>query len=188
MDEAQITFQDLECIAVSVGPGSYTGLRIGVSAVKGLAYARNIPIVTIGTLEALAFGFIDAHHSMLSNGQSAMVLPMIDARRMEVYCSGFSEVGIVVFPVRAEVLTENSFPEAKGFDKVYYFGDGAEKCEPLLSENPSFAFVPDVKLSAVSMIGLAMEKINKKDFANTAYFEPFYLKDFLAGRPKTGLK
>ncbi len=185
MDAASYSFDDLDAIAVSIGPGSYTGLRIGVSATKGLAFAKNIPVIAVNTLEALAAGFSLQVLSAKHTREKVLLLPMIDARRMEVYCAGFDGDGVVVFHTRAEILSEASFPEAAGYDKVFFFGDGASKCIDLFDDRKAFQFTADIHPSAPYMISLAEHAFTKGKFQNTAYFEPFYLKDFLVGRPKS---
>ncbi len=177
MREAGISFDQLQAIAVSEGPGSYTGLRIGVSAAKGLAFAKNIPMIAVNTLESMAFAKKDGNKSHL-------YIPMIDARRMEVFCAGFDGTSAQVFPTRAEVLEAGSFPEAHDFEKVFYLGDGAEKCIPVLSPRPEFEFLEGIHASAQKMIGLAEEAFKTGRFVDLPYFEPFYLKDFVAGKKK----
>ncbi len=177
MAEAGLDFEAIDAISVSEGPGSYTGLRIGVSAAKGLAYAKNIPIIAVNSLEAMATRFFQGESSTL-------LLPMIDARRMEVYCAGYDGEGKEVFPTRAEILTPESFPEGKSYEKVFYFGNGAEKCQPILGINTHFQFIPDIAASAVGMVAKAHAKFQAKNFVDLAYFEPFYLKDYVAGKGK----
>jgi len=176
LSQGGIKFSDLDAVAVSEGPGSYTGLRIGVSSAKGMAYALGIPLIAVNTLRAMA-------NSLLSGDEKSLLIPMIDARRMEVFCAGFDGKGKAVFPTRAEVLEPDSFPEASAFDKVLYFGDGAEKCNEVL-EPKGFKFVNGIQASAKGMVMLAAEKFHSSDFVDTAYFEPFYLKDFVAGKKK----
>jgi tRNA threonylcarbamoyladenosine biosynthesis protein TsaB len=176
LNQGGLKFSDLDAVAVSEGPGSYTGLRIGVSSAKGMAYALVIPLIAVNTLQAMA-------NSFLSGEENSLLIPMIDARRMEVFCAGFDGKGNPVFPTRAEVLETGSFPEATDFEKVFYFGDGAEKCQDVL-KSKGFEFVPDIEASAKGMVKLAAEKFDSSDFVNTAYFEPFYLKDFVAGKKK----
>lgn len=176
LNQGGMKFSDLDAVAVSEGPGSYTGLRIGASSAKGMAYALGIPLIAVNTLQAMADSFLSANDKTL-------LIPMIDARRMEVFCAGFDGKGNAVFPTRAEVLEAESFPEAQDFDKVLYFGDGAEKCQEVL-EPKGFQFVDGVEASAKGMVKLAAQKFGANDFVNTAYFEPFYLKDFVAGKKK----
>ncbi|NEN25166.1 tRNA (adenosine(37)-N6)-threonylcarbamoyltransferase complex dimerization subunit type 1 TsaB [Cryomorpha ignava] len=176
LEESDLKFKDLSAIAVSEGPGSYTGLRIGVSAAKGFAVALDIPIIAVNTLKAMSAGVGDKN-------QDSLLIPMIDARRMEVFCAGFTGDLQPAFETRAEILSSESFPEAKAFTKVLFFGNGAEKCRGVL-EPLGFEYFPDVSASANGMAKLANEKFKESDFVDTAYFEPFYLKDFVAGKPK----
>ncbi len=168
-------FEDLSAIAVSEGPGSYTGLRIGVSAAKGLAFAKNIPMLSVGSLHSMAAQVFDGNNDSL-------FIPMIDARRMEVYCAGYNGLGDSVFKTRAQILDELSFPETSGFKNIYFFGDGAEKCHALF-EPMGFSF-KDVDASSAGMATIANQKFGIQDFVSTAYFEPYYLKDFVAGKKK----
>ena len=176
LKESILKFGDLHAIAISEGPGSYTGLRIGVSAAKGFAVALGIPIIAVNTLKAMSAGVGDKN-------KDSLLIPMIDARRMEVFCAGFRSDLQPVFETRAEILNSQSFPEAEAFTKVLFFGNGAEKCREIL-EPLGFKYIPDISASANGMAKLANEKYQKSDFVDTAYFEPFYLKDFVAGKPK----
>lgn len=169
------TYKDLSAIAVSEGPGSYTGLRIGVSAAKGIAFAQNLPLIAVGSLASMAVAARDGNPETL-------LLPMIDARRMEVYCQGINGEGQIQFETRAQILDENSFPEAGDFQKVIFFGDGAEKCREIYE--PMGWELLNLDTSSEGMAVLAFEKFQKSDFVSVAYFEPFYLKDFVAGKPK----
>ncbi len=174
--KAELSFHEIDAFAVSEGPGSYTGLRIGVSAGKGFAFAGNKPLIAVNTLKAMT--------TKVQNAKvDSLFIPMIDARRMEVFCSGFTGDLDQVFKTRAEVLSDESFPEGKGYSSIYFFGDGAEKCREIL-EPRRFEFIPEVIASSSGMAGLAFEKFQKSEFVDTAYFEPFYLKDFVAGKPK----
>lgn len=168
-------YNDLTAIAVSEGPGSYTGLRIGVSAAKGIAFAKNLPLIAIGSLASMAVAARDGNPKTL-------LLPMIDARRMEVYCQGLNGEGKIQFETRAQVLDESSFPEAEGFRKVFFFGDGAEKCREIY-ETQGWELL-SLDASSEGMAILANEKFHQSDFVSVAYFEPYYLKDFVAGKPK----
>jgi tRNA threonylcarbamoyladenosine biosynthesis protein TsaB len=174
IEQAGIKIRDLVAINVSKGPGSYTGLRIGVSAAKGLAYGLSIPLISVDTLEAMSDSIVD------TLSKDAILIPMIDARRMEVFCS-VHQNGKCLKPVSAEVLDDNSFTE---FDakQVHFFGDGAAKAIDTL--NSDFNFIDDVKTSASNLIRLGWEKYRSSNFEDVAYFEPFYLKDFVAGKPK----
>ncbi len=176
MDSAEVGFKDLDAIAVSEGPGSYTGLRIGASAAKGLAYGLHIPVIAVNTLEALATRRRDG-------SENTLVIPMIDARRMEVFCAGFDGNGLPVFDTRAEILTEQSFPEAESFARVIVLGDGADKAEEWAAER-GFELKKNQNASARDMAGPAQTKLDANVVVDTAYFEPFYLKDFVAGKKK----
>jgi tRNA threonylcarbamoyladenosine biosynthesis protein TsaB len=162
------TFQDLKAIAVSKGPGSYTGLRIGVSTAKGLCYALGIPLISVDTLQVLA---------QQVTVESGLIVPMIDARRMEVYSALFDANHTKIIEVQAEILTENSYADMT--DAIYFIGDCQEKCQTVLTKN-NFHFLPEIVFpSATEMSSLSFEKFIKNDFEDVAYFEPFYLKDFL---------
>ena len=174
LSSADIKVSDLVAINVSKGPGSYTGLRIGVSAAKGLAYGLNIPLISVDTLEAMADSVKD------TVAKDAVLIPMIDARRMEVFCSIHRNEGCLK-TVSAEVLDEESFTKFDS-NKVFFFGDGAAKAVGMLSDD--FTFIPDVRTSASNLIRLGWNKYTSNDFEDVAYFEPFYLKDFVAGKPK----
>jgi len=165
---AGITYKDLVAIAVSQGPGSYTGLRIGVSAAKGLCFALGIPLIAVDTLQALA---------AQAKVESGLIVPMLDARRMEVYSAVFSAKLESKREILAEVITEDSFQE---FDEILYFvGDCTEKCKTVLTK-ANFVFLENIKYpSANEMSTLSYEKFLKEDFVDVAYFEPYYLKDFM---------
>jgi len=171
------SYSDIDAIAVSCGPGSYTGLRIGVSTAKGLCFALDKPLIAIETLEAMAFGVIN------EGIETDMLLcPMIDARRMEVYTSIFNSKGENIKPTAAEIIDENSFADLLQDNKVLFFGDGAEKCREVLSHNPNAQFLSGFINSATHLTKKAEEKFMAKDFEDVAYFEPYYLKDFIAGK------
>jgi tRNA threonylcarbamoyladenosine biosynthesis protein TsaB len=166
--EAEITFQDISAIAVSQGPGSYTGLRIGVSAAKGLCFALDIPLIAVDTLQVLA------SQAKVSNG---LIISMLDARRMEVYSAIFTPNFENIRAVQAEIITENSFEKLQ--ETLYFVGDCAEKCKPVLSKE-NFIFLDEIKYpSAKEMSFLSFEKYKKNDTVDVAYFEPYYLKDFM---------
>ena len=165
---AGITYKDLAAIAVSQGPGSYTGLRIGVSAAKGLCFALEIPLIAVDTLQALA---------AQAKVESGFIVPMLDARRMEVYSAIFSADLESKRAILAEVITEDSFQELEG--KIYFVGDCAEKCQTVLSK-ANYVFLENIKYpSANEMSTLSYQKYIEEDFVDVAYFEPYYLKDFM---------
>jgi tRNA threonylcarbamoyladenosine biosynthesis protein TsaB len=172
--EGNITFKDLNAVAVSKGPGSYTGLRIGVSAAKGICYAMGIPLIAIGTLEAMAFG-------MMSEAKADdLLIPMIDARRMEVYTAVFDHMGKMLKNVAPLVLDENSFSEYNSAS-LLFSGDGMPKAKELLSRLPNAHFTDSGNCSAKNLLIPAEKKFLAKEFEDVAYFEPFYLKTFHPG-------
>lgn len=166
-----ISFKDLTAVAVSMGPGSYTGLRIGVSAAKGLCYALNIPLLAVETLELLA---------RRSNIEEGIVIPMIDARRMEVYTAVFDSEYNKIRDTEAEIITSDSFAEFEGV--IHLLGDGASKCREVLSSD-RFVYHDEILYpSANEMAALSFDSYKKGNTVDVAYFEPFYLKDFIAGK------
>lgn len=166
--ECQVDIKEINAVAVSKGPGSYTGLRIGVSAAKGLCYALNIPLIAIDTLEILA-SKVDQN--------DGLIVPMLDARRMEVYSAVFNQEKKNVSDTKAEILDENSYAHVN--EKIYFLGDCQEKCKTVLTKS-NFQFLPEIIFpSANEMSELSFQKFIAKEFEDVAYFEPFYLKDFL---------
>ena len=172
--EAKISKNNLDAIAVSKGPGSYTGLRIGVSAAKGLCFALDIPLNSIPTLESLALQI---------KPNKGMIVSMLDARRMEVYSGVFSSEGNQIRETRAEILTENSFTQYLEEEQVLFIGSGVEKFESIC-QHKNATFLNDKLPSAYQMAELAEAKYKISDIENVAYFEPYYLKDFLTTLPK----
>ncbi len=167
--EAKIALSDLKAIAISKGPGSYTGLRIGVSAAKGLCFALDIPLISTNTLQSLALSVsIDKGYK----------IPLLDARRMEVYSQVFSEKNEKIREVQAEIVDADSFLEFLNAEKVYFFGDGAEKCKGIITHKNA-VFIDDKFPSAKEMSAISYQKYIKNEFEDVAYFEPFYLKEFL---------
>ena len=174
---AGYTFSDIDAIAVSCGPGSYTGLRIGISTAKGLCFALDKPLIAVETLESMAYGAI------AEGVESDMLLcPMIDARRMEVYTALFNAKGERIHATTAEIIDEKSFADLLIEHRVLFYGDGAEKCQTVLSNHPNAHFLPGFTNSAIYLTKKAEKKLILKEFENVAYFEPFYLKDFIAGK------
>jgi tRNA threonylcarbamoyladenosine biosynthesis protein TsaB len=173
---AGVSMADLNAVAVSKGPGSYTGLRIGISFAKGLCYGSGIPLIGVGSLDSLC-EIARAEHS------GELFIPMIDARRMEVYGQVFDAAGNALTEPEAWVIDENSLSEWRDRGDVTIFGNGAEKCRELLP----WAHFVDVKPSAGGMVRLAEEAFAAERFENTAYFEPFYLKDFVITTSKKKL-
>ena len=174
LKEAKISTLQLDAIAVSKGPGSYTGLRIGVSAAKGLAFALNIPLISVSTLEALA-------HQVKAD--SGLIVPMLDARRLEVYSAIFDTQFNSIRAIEAQVLDETSFQSYLLENKVYFIGDGVAKTKALLDNNNA-VFIENKLPSADQMSALSFNKYKKSDTEDVAYFEPYYLKDFVAIKSK----
>jgi len=171
MQLAGITFNQLSAIAVSKGPGSYTGLRIGVSAAKGLAFALNIPLIMVDTLQAMAA-------SMLDSTNALFLIPMIDARRMEVYTAVYNRALEMVQPIQALIVNEESASGYLNFESVALSGDGHIKCKDLFKMHPHSEFtsvLPSVKGMAVLAYGAFCDS----RFEDTAYAEPYYLKEFI---------
>ena len=166
--------QDLKAIAVGKGPGSYTGLRIGVSAAKGLCYSLNIPLLSVNTLQAMAF---TARNQIQE--KNILFVPMLDARRMEVYNAVFNEELETLIETRASIIDESGFEVDK--DKTCcFFGDGMPKCKTILSQQNNAIFIDDLLASAEAIGPLALKKFQANNFEDTAYFEPFYLKEFVS--------
>jgi tRNA threonylcarbamoyladenosine biosynthesis protein TsaB len=187
LDEAGITAKDLAAVCVSMGPGSYTGLRIGVSAAKGLCYGLDIPLIAIDTPEAMAHHcskLLSTRTDMISaTALEAIFCPMIDARRMEVYTCLFDCRLQRINDIEAMVVESDSFSDILDGHKLFVFGDGAEKCKDILTRKNA-VFFDHINPSASGLIEPAYKKFQNKEFVDLAYFEPFYLKDFVAGKPK----
>ncbi len=166
---------DLEALAVSMGPGSYTGLRIGVSTAKGLGYGLGIPLIGISSLESLA--------NLSDKNKDVLICPMFDARRLEVYTALFDSRLETITEVEAKVIDETSYQDLLEKHKIEFLGPGAEKCMALIN-HPNAVFNLSTEVSALGMISLAEEKYKLKAFEDLAYCEPYYLKDFIAGKPK----
>ncbi len=184
LHEAGLTFQEMDAFAVSMGPGSYTGLRIGVSTAKGFAYATGKKLLAVNTLQSLSVGMIQAVENSGKNPQKFLFCPMIDARRMEVYAAVYDVHSKEIAPTKAMIIDENSFGDFLKTNKVCFAGDGADKCKPLLQHQANALFLENIFPSAANMASLAEARFNKGLFEDVAYFEPYYLKDFVAGIPK----
>jgi tRNA threonylcarbamoyladenosine biosynthesis protein TsaB len=163
----------LAAVSFSSGPGSYTGLRIGLSTAKGLCFALSIPLISVSTLKVLAFIGKQQH-------PNSTLVPMLDARRNEVYCEIFNSSFNTIKPLSADILDETSYDN---FEPFVYFGDGAEKMSNQWGIRNA-TFDSSIHLSAKGQVDMAYEKFNQKEFEDVAYFTPFYLKEFLAGGGK----
>jgi len=168
LKEASLSFKDISAIAVSKGPGSYTGLRIGVSAAKGLCFSLDLPLISVATLESLA---------RQGYGNYDFIIPLLDARRMEVYSTVFDADGKNIRETMAEIIQKESFLEYAQKGRVLLIGDGAEKCREILG-HPNFSFKSALP-TAVEMGEISFKKFKVNNFENVAYFEPYYLKDFM---------
>ena len=173
LTEAKLTPKDLNAVAVGSGPGSYTGLRIGVSAAKGLAYALNIPLIAVNSLQIMA------NSAIKKNKENDLYCPMLDARRMEVYCALFNKDLEFVKETSAQIVSEEEFSFFTNEKPVCFFGDGMPKCKFILEKIPNSYFLDNIKPSAIALSDLSYSKFTNSQFEDTAYFEPFYLKDFL---------
>ena len=178
LQHCEVDCSQLDAVAVSVGPGSYTGLRIGVSTVKGIAYALDIPVIGVNTLEAMAYGM------QRQNVRSTWVCPMLDARRMEVYCLLQDESGNTLWDTRPLILDEASFQPELAQHAIIFFGNGSDKCRPLLEAYSNAHLVEGVYPSARWVGELAQRKFDKQEFEDLAYFVPFYLKEYRTTQPK----
>lgn len=174
----------LDAIAVSEGPGSYTGLRIGVSAAKGLCYGMSLPLIAISPLAAMVDGVV--HDKRVQLDDDDVLIPMIDARRMEVYAAKYDTKGEQISEITPVVVDENTFAEELKEFKMVFFGNGAEKCKSVIN-NDRAVFVDRVITSAKNMARLATAKFKRNEFVDVAYFEPFYLKSFVATTPKKSI-
>ena len=172
--ESKLTINQIDAIAVGKGPGSYTGLRIGVSAAKGLCFANDIPLISINSLKILA------HTIPIDKGN---IIPMIDARRMEVYSAIYDESFTLIRETKAEIIDKSSFIDELQNHTVYFLGDGTEKCQEIILHKNA-VFIKDAFPSAKEMVKLSYEKHKVNNTENLAYFEPFYLKNFIATQEK----
>lgn len=175
LQKTNMTLKNINVIALSKGPGSYTGLRIGASTAKGLCYSLNIPLISISTLKAMAYGMTSAENFEL-------FCPMIDARRMEVFSAIYDKDNKEIRAVKADVVNEHTYSTYLK-EEMLFFGDGAFKCKEIINDKNAH-FLNDIYPSARNLGVLANTKFIKKDFEDVAYFEPFYLKDFVAGKKK----
>lgn len=174
-ETAKIQPSDVDAVVVGKGPGSYTGLRIGVSTAKGLCFASDIKLMAIETLEILARAIAVA---------DGIIVPLLDARRMEVYSAVFDANYSQIRETQAEIITEASFQDYLAKGKVHFIGNGAEKCKGVITHENAVFYDEVYFPSTEKMIPIAMDKHQKNDFEDVAYFEPYYLKDFVVTKPK----
>ena len=175
--EQQVRLYQCNAVAVSAGPGSYTGLRVGLSTAKGICFGSNLPLIAVNTLLVMAQNCIDLFHTSPSLPCNALIIPLMDARRMEVYCARYSIDGECISPTEAKIIDTNSFREELEQSPVFFTGDGVDKCRESLS-HPNAHFVP-LSPSAEGMRKIAHQAYEEKKFENLAYFEPFYFKEFM---------
>ncbi|MCL2290042.1 MAG: tRNA (adenosine(37)-N6)-threonylcarbamoyltransferase complex dimerization subunit type 1 TsaB [Bacteroidetes bacterium] len=174
LTESNCKISELDGVVLSIGPGSYTGLRIGASAAKGICYALEIPLIGISTLQSIVFGAIRQQ----KEEKNVLYCPMIDARRMEVFTALFNENGEVVTEVDNKIIDEHSFASELENHIIYFCGNGMPKCKSVL-QHPNAHFI-DAPLEAANMLLPALAKYENKQFEDVAYFEPFYLKEYIA--------
>ena len=192
LTESAIAIEDCRAICVSSGPGSYTGLRVGVSFAKGLCYGLNKPLISVGSLDLLTHCAIDIlsvqstkKSKELTLNSLKYIIPMIDARRMEVYTAAFTNSAEQISPVEAHIIEQGSFSSELQEGGVLFCGDGAEKAAQIIT-HPNAHFLP-LDSTARGMLRIALKKLINEEFEDLAYFEPFYLKDFIAGVSKKRL-
>ena len=180
LKQAGIGMKEINGVAVSIGPGSYTGLRIGVSTAKGIAYTAGIPVMAVSTLESSAQGAKTLWAE--SSSEQPQIVPMIDARRMEVFTTRYSFDMNPLEEVSSKIIDENTFAESLSKEKMLFCGNGMPKCRELLAIFPNACFM-EASISAKNMLPAALRKWQKQEFEDVAYFEPFYLKEYVAAKP-----
>lgn len=184
--ESGIKARELDAVAVSKGPGSYTGLRIGVSVAKGIAYGASIPLIGIETTLSMFYGITESKYFDRASAIDSLFCPMLDARRMEVYYTVFDTAGNKIKDISAEIITGNTFENIPELQKIVFFGDGAMKCKDVINrKNAQFAV--DFKMSASYMHKPVFQAFRDRHFEDVAYFEPFYLKDFITTKPRKNI-
>jgi tRNA threonylcarbamoyladenosine biosynthesis protein TsaB len=176
MTDVNLQLTDLSAIAISKGPGSYTGLRIGVSTAKGLSYSLSIPLISVPTLQSMA------DNMSRKNSHFDLYCPMIDARRMEVFSAFYDVKNNIIRTVKADIIDENSYLDYSQ-KSILFFGDGSAKCKGII-KCKNVSFIEDIYPCAKDMAVISLKKYLSNDFEDVAYFEPFYLKDFVAGKKK----
>ena len=186
LKENDIRAQDLEAVAVGKGPGSYTGLRIGVSVAKGIAYAASLPLIAIDTTLSMFWGISEKWKKSSGEEDDTIFCPMLDARRMEIYYALYDAGGNKLKDISAEIINENSFSNIPESKRIILFGDGAEKCKEIINRKNIYV-ADDFRISATHMHKPVYKALKNLDFEDVAYFEPFYLKDFITSIPKKNI-
>jgi tRNA threonylcarbamoyladenosine biosynthesis protein TsaB len=184
--EHEIKARDLEAVAVSKGPGSYTGLRIGVSVAKGIAYGAAIPLIGIETTLSMFWGITKGKYFSTETGMNSLFCPMLDARRMEVYYAIYDSGGNKIKNISAEIITEDTFVNIPESQKIIFFGDGAIKCKDVINRKNAL-FAVDYMISASYMHNPVFQALKDHRFEDVAYFEPLYLKDFITSKPRKNI-
>jgi tRNA threonylcarbamoyladenosine biosynthesis protein TsaB len=186
MKENDLSAKELEAVAVGKGPGSYTGLRIGVSVAKGISYAASIPLVAVDTTLSMFWGMSGKTDAITGDEANTLFCPMIDARRMEVYHAIYESHGRVIKEISAEIINEDSFSDIPESKRILFFGDGSAKCKEIIKRKNVY-FADDFRISASHMQKPVYQAIDKKHYEDVAYFEPFYLKDFITSIPRKNI-
>lgn len=184
--ETGLSISSLDAVVVSKGPGSYTGLRIGGSAAKGICYAADKPLISVSSLDSMVYGAISLYDSLMVDNDINLLCPMIDARRMEVYTALYDKSLNKIKDTEAVVVDETTFKSILSNQKILFFGNGASKCKETIN-NPNAFFIDNFSPSAQFMIPLANKTFENGSFEDVAYFEPYYLKDFVATVSKKNL-
>ena len=174
-EQCHVEPKQLDAVCVSSGPGSYTGLRIGVSTAKGFCYALSIPLLSVPTLQSMA-----AQYYAQQPDYHGIVCPMIDARRMECYTAIYASPTDQLKSISADIITPDIYDDYLNRGEVTFLGDGAEKTRALLGSHPNARYAPEFRISATGMLPIALQRLQAGQTEDVAYFEPFYLKDFVA--------
>jgi tRNA threonylcarbamoyladenosine biosynthesis protein TsaB len=186
MKEKGLRAKELEAVAVGKGPGSYTGLRRGVSVAKGIAYAASIPLIAVDTTLSMFWGMAGKAEELTGDEANTLFCPMIDARRMEVYRAIYDSHGKTVKEISAEIISEDSFADIPESKQIILFGDGAAKCKDIIKRKNVY-LADDFRISASHMQKPVYQAVENKHFEDVAYFEPFYLKDFITSIPRKNI-
>ena len=181
-----IKVSDLDAIAVSKGPGSYTGLRIGVSVAKGIAYGASVPLIAIETTLSMFWGIAGSKYFSEATAANTLFCPMLDARRMEVYFAIYDSTGNKIKDISAEIIDEDTFANIPESQKIIFFGDGALKCKEVINRKNAL-FASDYMISASYMHKPVYRALNNRSYEDVAYFEPLYLKDFITSKPRKNI-